>query len=186
MGYGSTESERDLDVQKRRKRKAKIPRRIGVPPDTVGEQSDAKAIFASNRAKRLVAETIDTLECQNLKPGEPGNHLVLVQFNCVEDSKPNGGEFTHRARATPKLTILASSRDVAVKVFKAIGSTVGRNNPTCEVEWLIGKADQESLLATITDATQRRQRPKKKTKTSQDTQNDEDPANYETVSPGHS
>ena len=61
----------------------------------------------------------------------------------------------HKARAKPKLTILASSKETAVKVFRYIGSTVNRaaDLQTCEIEWLISVEDQQSLKHTVLDAT---------------------------------
>ena len=187
VGYGSTDAERENAVQQRTKEKSNCRRKIGVPAKSIGEQSDAKATKLATRAKRVIAETIDTLSFPGKQPGDPENNLVLVQVNEVEDSRVEGGLHVHKARAKPKLTILASSKETAVKVFRYIGSTVNRaaDLQTCEIEWLISVEDQQSLKHTVLDATKRRTRPKKKTKTNHATQSDENAGNYIRVSPRH-
>ena len=71
----------------------------------------------TTRAKRVIAETIGTLSFPGRQPGDPENHLVLVQANEVEDSRVKGGLHMNKAHAKPKMTILASSKEAAVKIF---------------------------------------------------------------------
>ena len=121
-----------------RRRKPKVgPQNggLGVPAGSVSGQSDAKAISVASRADRVIAETIDALELPprffvRARTQGTAPRPSTIQVNEVEDSEGR----RRRVRACTR-----PGKNRAVR--------------TWEIEWLIGKADRQSLKRTVHNGT---------------------------------
>ena len=73
-----------------------------------------------------------------------------------------GGAHSNKGRKKTTLSILASSKEDAKKVFNYISKSVGRAEYQCDIEWLISVTEQLCLRDTIVEATADKLKPRKR------------------------